>query len=87
MQWQKQHRGALSRKKKSRLMWMPLGLRWRDWRRKAGEIKDRDVPRRSRVVAQGATINVAKKMAQYPTPSTSPTRWTSVVASTPSRRT
>jgi DNA-directed RNA polymerase len=41
-------------------------LRWREWRRKVGEIKDRDLPRRSRVVAQGATIRAAKRMAEYP---------------------
>lgn len=41
-------------------------LRWREWRRKVGEIKDRDLPRRSRVVSQGATLRAAKRMAQFP---------------------
>lgn len=40
-------------------------LRWRAWRRKVGEIKDRDLPRRSRVVSQGATIKTAQRMKYY----------------------
>jgi DNA-directed RNA polymerase, mitochondrial len=66
MAWQKGNRGALSRKKKIPADVDAARLRWRDWRRKAGEAKDRDVPRRSRVVAQGAAVAVARKMALYP---------------------
>ena len=71
-QWQQANRGQLTRAKAGmKAKKIPADvdaarLRWREWRRKAGEVKDRDVPRRSRVVAQGATIHVAKKMAKYP---------------------
>jgi DNA-directed RNA polymerase len=65
MQWQKANRGALSRRKKIPADVDAARLRWREWRRRAGEIRDRDVPRRSRVVAQGAAIKVANRMEQY----------------------
>jgi DNA-directed RNA polymerase len=41
-------------------------LRWTTFRRRLGELKDADLPRRSQVVSQGATIRVAERVAQYP---------------------
>jgi DNA-directed RNA polymerase len=65
MEWQKQNKGALTQKRAIPEHINAARLRWREWRRKVGEIKDRDLPRRSRVVSQGATVRAAKRMAQY----------------------
>jgi DNA-directed RNA polymerase len=66
MVWQKANKGALTKRKKIPADVDAARLRWREWRRKVGEIKDRDLPRRSRVVSQGATIRAAKRVAKYP---------------------
>jgi DNA-directed RNA polymerase len=41
-------------------------LRWKAFRRRLGELKDADAPRRSQVVSQGATVRVAQRVAEYP---------------------
>jgi DNA-directed RNA polymerase len=66
LEWQKQNKGKLTRKQAIPEAVNAARLRWREWRRKVGEIKDRDLPRRSRVVSQGATIRAAKRVAKYP---------------------